>query len=183
MAETEALAAAIVARATELGLRLAVAESLTGGMLASAIVSVPGASQTLSGGVVAYDTALKASLLGVDPDLLSEYGPVDGDVARQMAAGARLACALPAAGNTAAAAPVPADLGVSTTGVAGPAADAQSGQPAGTVWLGVSSRLGDRSVLLAATGGDRAGIRRESVRGALELLREEIEALASTETL
>lgn len=182
MRDAEMLAGEVVALATGLGLRIAAAESLTGGMLASTIVSVPGASSAFSGGVVAYDTSLKETLLAVDPALLRERGPVDGEVARQMAAGVRIACAV---GNTNAASLVSADIGVATTGVAGPSVDPQSGQPAGTVWLGVSSRLGDRSVLLAATGRDRASIRRESVLGALELLCEELAALAavpSTET-
>ncbi|GAA1317408.1 CinA family protein [Leucobacter albus] len=176
-APADLLAAEIVERAARLGLRIAVAESLTGGMLASRIVSVPGASRVLTGAIVAYDTALKASLLGVDPERLAANGPVDAEVARQMAAGVRVACAAPAAGEPVSGAPLPADIGVATTGVAGPLPDAQTGQPAGTVWIGVSSPLGDRSERLAGAEGDRAAIREASVGGALELLAAEIALL------
>lgn len=174
------LAAEVVARAAALGVRIAAAESLTGGMLSAEIVSVPGASRVFSGGVVAYDTGLKHTLLGVDGSLLLKRGPVDGEVARQMAAGVRLACAVRGGGNVADAGVVAADVGIATTGVAGPAPDPQSGQPAGTVWLGVSSRLGDRAVLLPAAGLDRPGVREASVTGALELVLEELEALAAS---
>lgn len=160
------LAALLVERAVGLGLRLAVAESLTGGLLAASIVSVPGASRVFSGGIVAYDTALKRSLLGVDAALLRERGPVDADVAAQMAAGVREACAVPLGEGT----PAPADLGISTTGVAGPDPDPQTGQAAGTVWIGASGRHGERTLLLPGLAGlDRPTIREAAVRAALEL--------------
>src|SRR6266704_749499 len=85
---------------------LAVAESLTGGLLAATIVDVPGASRAFRGGLVVYATDLKASLAGVPADLLDARGPVDPDVAVELALGARRRCA--------------ADWGLSTTGVAGP---------------------------------------------------------------
>lgn len=158
----QGLAERLVASATRLGARVAVAESLTGGLVAATIVSVPGASAMFSGGIVAYDTALKASLLGVDSSLLARRGPVDGEVAKQMAAGVRSACAV---------AGVDADFGVATTGVAGPAPDPQTGQPAGTVWIGVSSEAGTRSVLVSPVPGSRMEIRERAVRAALaELL-------------
>lgn len=160
-------AAAVIERAVSAGLRLAVAESLTGGLLASSLVSVPGASRAFSGGVVAYDTALKHSLLGVDDALLAARGPVDREVAAQMAHGVRLACAVPDSAGK----PRPADIGISTTGVAGPDPDPQTGQPAGTVWVCVSGP-GDseRSLLLPGLAGlDRGGIRTATVRAALEL--------------
>lgn len=159
--DVQQLAAAAIARATELGVRLAVAESLTGGLVAATLVSVPGASATLSGGIVAYDTALKASLLGVDAELLAEHGPVHPEVAIQMAAGVRSACAV---------AGVPAHVGIATTGVAGPAADPQTGQPAGTVWIGVSSAAGERSVLVEGAAGSRNEIRERAVAAALKEL-------------
>lgn len=167
----EASVAETIALATRLGLRIAAAESLTGGLVAAALVSVPGASLAFSGGVVAYDTELKASLLGVDRALLARRGPVDGEVARQMARGVRRVCAVPRG---------PADLGIATTGVAGPDPDPQSGQVAGTVWLGVSSALGERAVLLDPSriaGTSRQEIREAAVQGALELLLEELRAL------
>lgn len=159
------LAAEVLTAAAGRGWRLAVAESLTGGLLADAFVAVPGASRVFSGAVVAYDTALKHSLLGVDAALLAERGPVDEEVARQMAAGVRRACAVPRDGGPATA----TELGLSTTGVAGPDPDPQSGQPAGVVWVGVSSPAGERAIRLEASG-DRPDIRQAAVNAAIELL-------------
>lgn len=153
-------AARAIALMVERGLRIAVAESLTGGLLANALVSAPGASRAFSGGIVAYDTALKGSLLGVDADLLRERGPVDHDVARQMARGVREACAVDGA----------ADIGLSTTGVAGPDPDPQTGQPPGTVWIGLSFDGCDRAVQLPSERGPRDEIRHRTVEGALRLL-------------
>ena len=173
-AELHGLAAAVVALARRAGVRLAVAESLTGGLLASALVGVPGASLVFSGGVVAYDTALKRSLLGVDGALLRDRGPVDATVARQMAAGVRRACAVPDAARPGAPAR-PADVGVATTGVAGPDPDPQTGQPAGTVWIGLSSSAGDAAVPLRLAG-DRAEIRTAAVAAALRHLADRVAA-------
>jgi len=166
----ERLAGEAVDLATRAGLRIAVAESLTGGMLAAAIVSVPGASAVFSGGVVAYDTAVKGTLLGVDAELLRERGPVDQRVAEQMAFGVRRACAVPSDEGSLA----PAHLGVSTTGVAGPSADPQTGQPPGTVWIGASSAEGEESELHRFEGR-REEIRRRSVVAALRVLIRRIE--------
>jgi nicotinamide-nucleotide amidase len=142
------------------GRTLAVAESLTGGLLADAFVRVPGASAVLNGAVVAYATPLKHSLLGVDADLLDREGPVHPEVARQMADGVRRACAVDGR---------PADAGVATTGVAGPGP--QDGRPAGTVWVGaaVGERVAARTAVLP---GDRAAVRAAAVELALELLLE-----------
>lgn len=176
LAADHRLVARIIESAASRGLRLAVAESLTGGLLADAVVSVPGASRVFSGGVVAYDTALKHSLLGVDAELLRERGPVDGGVARQMAEGVRRACAAPKGDAPS----VPADIGVATTGVAGPDPDAQTGQPAGTVWIAVSS--GERTqVRLLSLDGDRASIRVAAVAAAIELLWECLESEGESE--
>lgn len=159
----EGLTPSRLARLAAAGLRVAVAESLTGGLLADAFVSVTGASSVFSGAIVAYDTALKQSLLGVEAELLERCGPVDAEVARQMARGVRTACAVPRgeAGEL-----IRADIGLATTGVAGPDPDPQTGQPAGTVWIGVSSDLGERAVRLRLDG-DRASIRYETVRHAM----------------
>lgn len=85
-------AARVVEAAIERGLKLAVAESLTGGLLSDALVSVPGTSAVFTGAVVSYHTEVKRRLLGVDGLLLDEHGPVHPEVAKQMAAGVRLAC-------------------------------------------------------------------------------------------
>ena len=153
---------------TDQGLMVATAESLTGGMLAGELVSVPGASAAFLGGIVSYATPLKETLLHVDPARLAEFGPVDALVAEQMAEGARFACAVEGR---------PADLGLATTGVAGPDTDAQTGQTAGTVYLGIATSKGARSVQLALTG-DRSAIREATVAAAIEEALIELQALA-----
>ncbi|MDH6113056.1 nicotinamide-nucleotide amidase [Kitasatospora sp. MAP12-15] len=135
-----------------LGGTLAVAESLTGGLLAAQLVEVPGASVTFRGSVTAYATELKASLLGVDEGLLAVHGPVHPLVARQMAEGVRRLLG--------------ATFGLATTGVAGPGP--QDGAPAGTVHLGFAGP-GGSVVRSPRLSGDRATIRRMAVTGALEL--------------
>lgn len=168
---TAVSAARLLALAIAADVRIAVAESLTGGLLADALVTVPGASRAFSGGIVAYDTALKSSLLRVDGARLRETGPVDELVAEQMARGVRVVCGVPERGGD-------AELGLSTTGVAGPDADPQSGQPAGVVWVGVSFRESSKTVRLALEG-DRDTIRRAAV---LEALRAGIQALEQVDS-
>ncbi|KQY97080.1 nicotinamide-nucleotide amidohydrolase family protein [Microbacterium sp. MEC084] len=140
----------------ERGWSLGVAESLTGGLVVASLVSVPGASLTLRGGVVAYDSAIKTSLLGVDAGLLRAHGAVDPEVARQMADGVRHALAV--GGRD-------ADMGISTTGIAGP--DSPDGQPVGTVHIGVSIPSGT-FVTSHVFEGDRAAIREAARVRALE---------------
>ena len=124
---------------------IAIAESLTGGLVVAELIGIPGASATVLGGVVAYNTELKHSVLGVDAELLRENGPVHPEVARQMAAGVRVALAV---GGR------PADVGISTTGVAGPAA--QDGHVAGTVYLGIAIDERVSSLRLELSGGREA---------------------------
>lgn len=146
------------------GWTLGIAESLTGGAVAAEFVSVSGASAVLLGGVVAYATPVKHTLLGVDAGLLEEHGPVHPLVAKQMADGVRSAVAVD--GRR-------ADAGISTTGIAGP--DSPDGQPVGTVHIGVVTPVGERTEAFHFSG-DRAEIRAQSVQAAfatmLELLRE-----------
>jgi nicotinamide-nucleotide amidase len=137
---------------------LAVAESLTGGLLAATIVDVPGASRVFRGGLVVYATDLKVALAGVDRDLLAERGPVDPDVARELARGAALRCG--------------ADWGLSTTGVAGP--DPQGAIAAGTVYIGLSYPDGRTDARRLDLAGDRPAIRRAAVVSALTLLAESV---------
>jgi len=136
------LAAELLAALGERGWTVAVAESLTGGLVAATLVGVPGASRTVRGAVVAYATDLKASLLGVDPALLAARGAVDPDVAAAMATGVRVA--------------LTADVGLSTTGVAGP--DAQDGHAPGRVHVAVATPAGVR-VVSTFLPGDRAAVR------------------------
>lgn len=156
----------VVRMAERLGLSIAVAESLTGGLLADALVSVPGASRVFSGGVIAYSTELKHTLLGVDDERLRRTGPVDGEVARQMARGVRDACAL---ATSRGGGRRPTDIGVATTGVAGPDPDPQTGQAPGTVWVSLSGSRGDMLESLALHG-TREEIRRATVGAAVSLL-------------
>ncbi|EPD26960.1 MULTISPECIES: CinA family protein [Actinomycetaceae] len=136
------------------GLSLACAESLTGGLLTAQFVTVPGVSAVLRGGVVSYATDLKASILGVSSERLASHGPVDRDVALQMAQGV---CAVTGA-----------DIGMATTGVAGPGP--HDGHPAGTVWIAVSARGGAQVARELHIAGGRSDVRSGAVRGAVELL-------------
>jgi nicotinamide-nucleotide amidase len=150
----------VIRRLTREGLTIAVAESLTGGLLVAELINTPGASVVVLGGVVAYNTELKHSVLGVSDELLASHGAVHPDVAAQMATGVRTALAV--AGE-------PARIGISTTGVAGP--DPQDGQPVGTVFLGFA--IGDRvTTQRLALSGSRSDIRSATVEASLtELVR------------
>ncbi|MBO0979531.1 CinA family protein [Microbacterium sp. SD291] len=148
------LLAALGARGWTLG----VAESLTGGAVSAELVTVSGASAVLLGGVVAYATPVKHTLLGVDAGLLEAHGPVHPLVALQMAHGIRGAVAVD--GRY-------ADVGVSTTGIAGP--DSPDGQPVGTVHIGAVTPEKSVSRAFAFTG-DRAQIRAQSVDAAFRTL-------------
>lgn len=153
-ADVAALIRALAAR----GETVAVAESLTGGALASALIEPAGASAVVRGGIVAYDTELKAILLGVDRGLLDRVGPVHEDVAAQMAEGVRSALATSAG---------PATIGIATTGVAGPGG--QGGRSPGTVFVAVSGRSGT-TVHGAQLEGNRSEVRARTVLLALEIL-------------
>lgn len=145
------LGAGIIGSLTAKHLTIAVAESLTGGLLVAELIRTPGASAVVLGGVVAYSTELKHTVLGVDAEVLAAHGAVHPDVAAQMAAGVRDALAV--AGE-------PAYIGISTTGVAGP--DQQDGQPVGTVYLGFAIGTEVRTKRLQLEG-DREAIRRAAV--------------------
>ncbi|WP_338086547.1 nicotinamide-nucleotide amidohydrolase family protein [Nesterenkonia massiliensis] len=114
----------IVQRCAHRGLTLATAESLTAGSLAARIADVPGASQALLGGVIAYSNQVKEHVLKVSADLLETRGAVDPIVAASMAQGAAERCGT--------------DIGISTTGVAGPVP--HQGKDVGTVYLGIACR-------------------------------------------
>jgi nicotinamide-nucleotide amidase len=158
-AESTSVAADVLGLLARRGATLAVAESLTGGLVTSTLVAVPGASDVLRGGVVAYATELKHALLGVDSALLDRVGAVHPEVAAQMAIGVR-----DRLGST---------WAVATTGVAGP--DAQDGQAVGTVDLAVAGPVGVICHRLVLEGG-RAAIRRAAAAEALRLLRQEVAA-------
>lgn len=147
-----ASAAAVLGALDARGWSVAAAESLTGGRVVAALVDVPGASAHVRGGIVAYATDLKASALGVDAALLRERGPVDADVAIAMAQGVRRA--------------LRADVGLATTGVAGP--DPQDGVAVGTVHVAVATPDG-ATVSSLALEGSRDEIRTRTVQHVLDL--------------
>jgi len=161
------LATRVVAELIRRGMTIAVAESLTGGLVVAELVSVPGASAVVRGGVVAYATELKSRLLGVDAQLLAERGPIDPEVARQMAEGARTRLGRD---------DQPADIGLATTGVAGP--EQQDGHPVGEVWLGLAMDGGAEARGLTL-GGDRASIRTATVAASLMFVWERLQGRAT----
>src|SRR5664279_1521076 len=112
----------LIADFTARGLTVAMAESLSGGLLCALLTEIPGSSAVVRGGLVVYATDLKHRLAGVDVDLLADAGPVDPAVAAQLADGARRRCG--------------ASIGVGLTGVAGP--DPQGGVAVGTWYCAVS---------------------------------------------
>jgi nicotinamide-nucleotide amidase len=152
-----ATAGLLVSRLIERGWTVAVAESLTGGLVVSSLISVPGASAAVRGGIVAFASALKHSLLGVDAALLDAEGAVHPDVARQMAEGVREAATVDAGA---------ADVGIATTGVAGPTP--QDGRPVGTVYVAVATPSCTRVASLSLEG-TRAQIRSAATAAALAL--------------
>ncbi len=179
--ELARLAEAVVGALRARGLTVAVAESLTGGLVMATLTEIAGVSDVLRGGAVTYATDTKASELGVEEALLREQGPVDPDVAISMARGVRSRWG--------------ADVGVATTGVAGP--EPQDGHPVGEVYLAVADAAGDQveqlgpvpglapdaGVGLQSTGGSadseqvRSLVRQATVRAALELVRTRLGSL------
>jgi nicotinamide-nucleotide amidase len=149
----ELLAAEIIEVLTGRGQTVAVAESVTGGLVAATLTSIPGSSLAFRGGIVAYATNLKAKLLGVREDLLAEHGPVHPEVAAEMAIGVR---------NR-----LDATFGLATTGVAGPGP--ADGKPAGTVFVAVA---GPRQAAVSGLemAGDRQEVRAASVLRIMSML-------------
>jgi nicotinamide-nucleotide amidase len=160
----EALAATAIELLIARDETVATAESLTGGLVSAALTGVPGASVVVRGGVVSYSTEVKASVLGVDPELLARAGAVAASVAEQMAAGTR--------------AVLDADYGLATTGVAGP--DPAEGQPVGRVFVAVAGP-GTSRVQVLDLRGDRALIRAQSVLAVLRLLGEMLDLAVGEE--
>jgi nicotinamide-nucleotide amidase len=156
-------AAQVIEKLAAKGLSLAIAESLTGGLLSSTLISIPGASNVVLGSIVAYHSDLKHQLLGVSRALLQEQGAVDPEVVAQMAAGVRTKLANATGKDEASV------VGVATTGVAGP--DPQDGKPVGTVYLGISAGIGD-FVYPLELSGSRNDIRVATVAAALDALGE-----------
>lgn len=146
----------IIAKALERGVRIGCAESLTGGLVAAALVDVPGASEVFRGAVVAYDALLKHQLLGISAATLAEHGAVKAEVATAMAEGALETLGV--------------DLAVATTGVAGPDPDPVSGAEPGIVFIAVAGGALGTMVRELHLEGDRESVRRGARRAALQAL-------------
>jgi nicotinamide-nucleotide amidase len=138
------------------GLKLATAESCTGGMIAAAITDIPGSSHVFDRGFVTYSNDAKFEMLGVPPEMIQKHGAVSEDVARAMADGAlRLS---------------KADIAVSVTGIAGPTGGSVD-KPVGLVWIAVSTRAGNEITAHETFGSiGRMQIRNKARDRALELV-------------
>ena len=148
------LAALVLEQARSRGVRLAVAESCTGGLVAARLTEIPGSSDVFVGGVIAYDNGLKRELLGVPEGLLAEHGAVSEPVARAMADGAVQRLGVAAA--------------VSITGVAGPGGGSLE-KPVGTVWIACALD-GVTEARRSVFPGNRHEIRTRAAQAALLLL-------------
>jgi PncC family amidohydrolase len=136
------------------GLKLAVAESCTGGLLADHITDVPGSSAYFVGGVIAYAYEAKVALVHVSWDTLRLHGAVSRETVIEMARGVRTALG--------------ADIGVSVSGIAGPSGG-MPGKPVGTTWIGLSARDGDWARKFVWKG-DRRANKESSAQAALQFV-------------
>lgn len=155
----EELAKSVGKTMTARDLTLATSESLTGGLLGAVITSIPGSSAYYLGGAVAYATAMKARLSGVERSILTSHGVVSEQTVTEMAIGIQRL--------------TDADWAIAVSGVAGP--DPQEGHPAGEVWICVvGPRVGAMESAVQAHRyqfeGDRTAIREQTVAAGLELL-------------
>jgi nicotinamide-nucleotide amidase len=149
------LAAVVLEKCRRSRRTIAVAESCTGGLLGARITAVPGSSDVMIGGVIAYHDRIKSGMLGVSDALLREHGAVSEPVARAMATGVQERFGT--------------SIALSITGVAGPGGGSPE-KPVGTVWIAVDVEgtvLARRFNMI----GDRDEIRRRSAQAALEMLR------------
>jgi len=155
-AEMLDLADSVLAACRAAGLKVAAAESCTGGLITAALTAIAGASDVVDRGFVTYSNAAKTEMLAVPADLIAAAGAVSEAVARAMAEGALARSA--------------ADRAVAVTGIAGP--DGGSAEkPVGLVWFGLARRGGKTATLHHVFPGDRAAVRQATVAKALRLLR------------
>ncbi len=143
----------------ERALKLATAESCTGGLIADRITNIPGSSEYFLGGIVAYAYEAKVKLLGVSWDTLQKYGAVSREIVIEMARGARTA--------------LEADLAVSVSGIAGPGGGLPD-KPVGTTWVGLSTPDGDWARKFVWEG-DRLQNKALSAEAALQLILDYLE--------
>ncbi|NNG02972.1 MAG: CinA family protein [Inquilinus sp.] len=148
-------ASALLAACRAKGLRIATAESCTGGLIAAALTEIAGSSDVVDRGFVTYSNAAKTEMLGVPAETIAEHGAVSREAAIAMAEGAVSRSA--------------ADIAVSVTGIAGPGG-ATPGKPLGLVWLAGAQRNRQSRAESHVFGGDRRAVRRQAVERALALL-------------
>ncbi|HEY1867755.1 MAG TPA: CinA family nicotinamide mononucleotide deamidase-related protein, partial [Candidatus Cybelea sp.] len=162
--DAETPASVILALLQSRGRMLAVAESFTGGRVAAALTSVPGASQSFAGGVVAYANAAKVSLLGITAATLERAGAVSEETAREMARGARER--------------FDADVALATTGIAGPSGGTRE-KPVGLGWLAVDDAESGLQMRRVALSGDRETIASRATTIALGMLWQQLRSQSS----
>ena len=157
MIDAAILAAAerLLERCRARGLRIATAESCTGGLIAASLTAVAGSSDVVDRGFVTYSNAAKTEMLGVPAALIDRVGAVSAEVAAAMVSGALARSA--------------ADLAVAVTGVAGPGGGSVA-KPVGLVWFGVAISGEDAASVSTIFSGDREAVRRQTVAMALRLL-------------
>lgn len=147
---------AVVGMLKEHHLKVATAESCTGGLIAKRITDVPGASEVFECGIISYANGIKHKVLGVNEDDLNKYGAVSEPVAKQMAQGA-----LKVSG---------ADIAVSVTGIAGPDSDS-TGKPVGLVYIGLADKENVWVREIRTSRRDRSYNRYVSASNALDMIR------------
>jgi nicotinamide-nucleotide amidase len=157
IAELQALSQSVLRACRAARLKLATAESCTGGLVAAALTDIAGSSDVVERGFVTYSNEAKIELLGVPPAMIAAHGAVSAQVATAMVHGAL--------------ARAPVDLAVSITGIAGPGG-ATSGKPVGLVYFGIARKGAAAQVERHTFHGDRAAIRAAATERALELLLE-----------
>lgn len=158
---TEDLVRKVIAGFGSKKMKIAVAESCTGGLLGATLTSIPGASDVFERGFITYSNESKIEMLGVEAERIATHGAVSAEVAEKMAEGAIERSQ--------------ADLAVSITGCAGPKS-ASPDKPVGLVFFGICKRDGACFHLRTQFAGDRNEIRRQSVLEALNLLLIQAEA-------
>ena len=155
---SRSIADAVLIEARAKGVRVACAESCTGGLVGAALTEIAGSSDVFNGSAVTYSNDAKMKILGVRSETLSRFGAVSSECAQEMAEGARRVYG--------------ADFAVSTTGIAGPDGGSES-KPVGTVWFGIAGSDGTRS-MMKRLPGNREEVRTRAVRFALSELWKEI---------
>lgn len=153
------LAEKLLSAARAKGLKIATAESCTGGMIAVALTDIAGSSDVFDRGFVTYSNAAKIKHLGVLPTTIERYGAVSAEVAKEMAQGCLGAS--------------DADIAVSVTGIAGPGG-ATTTKPVGLVFIALARKNSETIVLKNHFAGDRASVRQQSVDKLLHMILEVI---------